>query len=605
MKKFRTLFLLLVFVLVLAPLNIFAETSKTQINYVSLGDSLAYGLLSDGKSSTGGYAAYIKKSLESNGYQVEFTNKGVPGFTTDHVFNGLPQVQQLSNADIVTISAGANDLLGQIDFDKLIQFNPEFLDETKLDEINQTFIQKAMDVLENGNLVTNLDQSINDLETIVNVYQALLPKGIVENFNNAIQEFNKFKTLFNQSSPLNELDEISHLNEMIARIKELDIHLNNTINSLNNILTQTEHIKNSLPADIQNALNEILTIVTKLSKLSEFSNEVSNLYSDFKNALEVKQMLTNVEQKISTVGGNIDKIIKYIKQVNPNAKIYVMGYYNALPYLSEQLQQYTVPLIQGLNNAIKTATEANGAIFVPTYSVFEGKYVSYLPNPSNIHPGKEGYDALGNAFMNEIKKTYPAIPVNPEVETNITVKLNEKITVHKGQQLTIANTNTTLVLPSDLPDGTVLTVTKTDNAKLNKAKGLKAVGDVLNFHFEFPPGYENYQGKYQLIMKYDGDSSNNVDIYYFDEQSQTWIKQNGKHNKKAKELRLEVSHFSNYGVFVQEETKASTPVFEEDGKPLPKTATNHYNWILAGSIMIVIGLALIGLGKKNFIKVRG
>ena len=102
--------------------------------------------------------------------------------------------------------------------------------------------------------------------------------------------------------------------------------------------------------------------------------------------------VAEIPVKIRKVGTNIAQIIGGIKVANPNAEIYVMGYYNALPYLSQEVQQgLTLGLINNLNNTIEMATKGSGATFIPTFQLFEGNYQTYLPNPRNIHPSDAGY----------------------------------------------------------------------------------------------------------------------------------------------------------------------------------------------------------------------
>lgn len=157
------------------------------------------------------------------------------------------------------------------------------------------------------------------------------------------------------SVPLPIQDEIS---EIVVQVKE-----------------QTEETKAAVEAvsqAISNGMGAIFPLVEQLQ----------GLLNDLK---EVEQMLGNVEEQIAVVGENMVGIVLTIKQLNPNAKIYVMGYYNALPYLPDDTQAVTVPLIQGLNGAIEMAAETTGAIFVPTFDVFVGHYEAYLPNPEDIH----------------------------------------------------------------------------------------------------------------------------------------------------------------------------------------------------------------------------
>ena len=250
---------------------------------------------------------------------------------------------------------------------------------------------------------------------------------------------------------------------------------------------------------------------------------------------------------------NIGKILGAIKSINSKAEIHVMGYYNALPYLDKSM---IAPLLNGLNLVIQTPANGLGATFIPTAHLFDAN--NYLPNPYNIHPNEAGYAAIAGAFMGEIGKSFPK--VEPEEPGEKSIDLNKKVEVSAGQKILINNTEVSLLLPTDLPEGTTLTVTPTSEDALKKADGLKAVGEVLNFKFEFPEGFDDYEGKFKLVMGYDADESLDVDIYYYDEAKGVWKSQDGKVNKESKEISLEVAHFSNYGVFAQIDVEKGNPL---------------------------------------------
>lgn len=577
-RKFRVLFFLLAFFLAFAPVSAWAATGKTQeINYVSLGDSLAHGLLSDGKTIGTSFADNIKKSLESNGYKVAFTNKGFSGFTTEHVLNGLSDIKELKKAHIVTISAGANDLLAEIDLNLLKKFKPDYLNPAKVEELKAAEKQKIVNSFTQvEQQLTGLNQTIAATETEINAiidnilttYGLLMPTEMKkalddtaasfasakQNAAGAATDFSKAKTAFeagdsNYKTLLNDaatrLDgAISNFNTILAILDNVPQNYKTLIPDL----VKAQAGFSNLQAATKNAKAKVSDVTTAAASLEEIDEII-------KRAPEIQQMVGKVQQKVTTVGENIGKIVATIKQQNPSANIYVMGYYNAFPYFSKETQQLTVPLIQGLNTAIQKAAESTGAIFVPTYSVFEGKHETYLPNPDNIHPNEQGYSAIAKAFMKEINKKYPSIV--QKIPSSVTVKVGKKVTVYKGQKVKISGTKTTIVMPKDLPDGTTLKVTKTSNSKIKKAKNLKSVGDALNFKFEFPKKSKNYKGKYKLTMGYKSNSPDKVAIYYYDTKSKKWKKQSGKNDKKAKQITLTVSKISDYGVFskVEKSTK--------------------------------------------------
>src|SRR5690606_21264880 len=311
-------------------------------------------------------------------------------------------------------------------------------------------------------------------------------------------------------------------------------------------------------SSVDNSIAETLEAVNNFIMAQAKATETKNKFEDtIAKLTQLNEMKLEIEDNIKNVGLNMGAILTTLKTVNPTAEIYVMGYYNALPGLPEAV---IIPLLTGLNTAIETATSAVGATFIPTFAAFDGKYAEYLPNPANIHPSEAGYEAIAGEFMKVISEVFPGVEDGPQP-----IELGAEITVEKGQVLQITGTTANVVLPEDLPEGTTLTVSADEEA-LAKADGLKAIGDVLNFTFSFPAGLEDYEGEFQLVMGYSGNASDDVNIYYFNEETGTWEIQNGQVNTELRLISLTVSHFSTYGVFeaVVEEPEEETPIEPEE-----------------------------------------
>jgi len=111
---------------------------------------------------------------------------------------------------------------------------------------------------------------------------------------------------------------------------------------------------------------------------------------------------------IGSVAGKIFNIVVKLKQINPNAKIYLMGYYNAFPYYPEQMQEPVMHLIKGFNQAIqeqvavKINEEYGNTTYIDTYTTMDKHLTKYLPE-DNIHPDIFGYRAIAKDFWNIIK----------------------------------------------------------------------------------------------------------------------------------------------------------------------------------------------------------
>ena len=119
----------------------------------------------------------------------------------------------------------------------------------------------------------------------------------------------------------------------------------------------------------------------------------------------VKTKPANVPATIFGVALNINTILKTIDIINPNAKVYVMGYFNVLPYLPEAQQQFLLPVLDSFNSAIENTARANGDTFVPTAKIIAKDYPTYLPNPNDIHLSLEGYQIVAKEFWKYIDKS--------------------------------------------------------------------------------------------------------------------------------------------------------------------------------------------------------
>jgi lysophospholipase L1-like esterase len=130
-----------------------------------------------------------------------------------------------------------------------------------------------------------------------------------------------------------------------------------------------------------------------------------------------------VKAALTTVGQNTDLILKEIRSLNPNADIYVMGYYNPLPSLPSQYQTLLNILLSQLNSTISSTSEPFNVTFVPTAAPIAVNATTYLPNGEDIHPNQAGYLVLANEF-------WKAINVGKSVELNDTLPEVAKEEIH-------------------------------------------------------------------------------------------------------------------------------------------------------------------------------
>jgi lysophospholipase L1-like esterase len=103
------------------------------------------------------------------------------------------------------------------------------------------------------------------------------------------------------------------------------------------------------------------------------------------------------------IGKNLYAILSQIDSINPDTKVYVMGYYNPFPHLPEAQQAALLPLLEAFNQTIQEVAMMNGDIFVPTAKVIEKHQKEYLPNPLDIHLDVEGYQIVAKEFWKAIQ----------------------------------------------------------------------------------------------------------------------------------------------------------------------------------------------------------
>ncbi|GAB3794145.1 immunoglobulin-like domain-containing protein [Virgibacillus kimchii] len=142
----------------------------------------------------------------------------------------------------------------------------------------------------------------------------------------------------------------------------------------------------------------------------------------------LEEIIGDAQEAIVQVETNMTEIFEEINNKNQDAPVYVLGYYNALPYL-EDMQDPIVLMIDLLNETIKGIAIENGAIYIPTFEAFDGKHELYLPNPDDIHPTEEGYEVIADLFLEEI---LPIEPIDRE-EPVITLNGDNEMELEAGE----------------------------------------------------------------------------------------------------------------------------------------------------------------------------
>lgn len=126
-----------------------------------------------------------------------------------------------------------------------------------------------------------------------------------------------------------------------------------------------------------------------------------------------------LQMEIKQVGLNLMKIITEIHKLNPDAQVYVMGYYNPYPHLPAEIQPLLAQLLTGVNTAIETTAQLPNVDWIQTADAVAKDFKVNLPNPQNIHLSPEGYQIVAEQFWNKVQADYPWIPVDAFVAEEV------------------------------------------------------------------------------------------------------------------------------------------------------------------------------------------
>ena len=121
---------------------------------------------------------------------------------------------------------------------------------------------------------------------------------------------------------------------------------------------------------------------------------INDIYPSFQNnSGKALEELPAVSEKVSTILANID-------QLNPEVDVFVMGYYNPMPYGTDPLQKEQInQAIMALNDQIQHQAKQHGDTFISTTQIInEQNYTNYLPNQNRFNPNLLGYQAIAEEF---------------------------------------------------------------------------------------------------------------------------------------------------------------------------------------------------------------
>src|SRR5690625_5122487 len=389
-KQSRFSVVVLVFFLAIMPSTTFATTkadqTKSELTYIAIGDSLTEGLLENGEfSETGGYYGHIVNALIVNGYTVDSINYAKAGATSAEV---LAQMEHLTNhpngADILTVSVGANDIVPYLKPLSNKEFKQNIADARETIRQLHDNVELTEDVFDHSEktfnqLITDL-VSLQDVveETIIQAeedpacaLQADADKSLkrLKLFSISIgNNIKKIKKVMKKTSlPDDQVNEaiivelhadlpsvLQAAYKEIALMKDDHIHFSNMFHGLpltsDDTFAQANIIFKNTYESLTNGQKQLVTINDTIQLLNQSFEQAAKAETVIDNGKQtIEDAFVNAYNVLGTTSDNLESIIEQANEINSDVDIYVLGYYNTLPYLSEGFQIKIVALYNTLN----------------------------------------------------------------------------------------------------------------------------------------------------------------------------------------------------------------------------------------------------------------
>lgn len=149
--------------------------------------------------------------------------------------------------------------------------------------------------------------------------------------------------------------------------------------------------------------NKEITLKNALIKadLVTLSIGANDFLANFDFGNFVGQINTNqTYEYIDEISSDLDKLLKTIRSYCKE-DIILIGYYNPLPRLTNGYEDLMDSIFSYSDEKYETVCDKYDITYISVYDLFKGN-TDYLPNPLNIHPSKEGYEAISELVIKEI-----------------------------------------------------------------------------------------------------------------------------------------------------------------------------------------------------------
>jgi lysophospholipase L1-like esterase len=117
---------------------------------------------------------------------------------------------------------------------------------------------------------------------------------------------------------------------------------------------------------------------------------------------EYKKVKPNVNFTLNSIQLNLSQVISEINKINPSSKIYIIGYYNLLPFdISSNSEQFKDDFGE-LNGLLEKISKKYHVEFVEIEILFKDNYSNYLPVVGDVHPNELGHKLIASKALEYI-----------------------------------------------------------------------------------------------------------------------------------------------------------------------------------------------------------
>jgi lysophospholipase L1-like esterase len=107
---------------------------------------------------------------------------------------------------------------------------------------------------------------------------------------------------------------------------------------------------------------------------------------------------TNLIQTIQRVNQNARKILSFLRSQNPQADMYVLGFYLPLPAYQFGVKRVKW-MVKRLNRCYQAICKENRAYFLDPFDLFFEKRELFA---DEVHPNQKGYNVIAEHFINHL-----------------------------------------------------------------------------------------------------------------------------------------------------------------------------------------------------------